>query len=106
MRKVVALALSAWLFLLGCSYAPAFSAEIQHDLEYVQTDADGSPQGNGACGHGCSGHFFAHLVAILDGRAARLPQPRRTSLLSPPNAVGASLASDPFFPPPKFFLSA
>lgn len=105
MRKVVAIALSAWLFLLGSVYAPAFSDEVEHDLAFVQVGDGGLTKGHDAADHGCAGHLSAHLVGIHRHASVEASQPRKVSLLSRQDVFGVSLASDPFLPPPKLFLA-
>lgn len=104
LRKIVALWLSGWLFVLGSGFAAVSAEEIEHDLRCVQLADQGPGKGNAACGHGCAAHFSAHLAAIpaealvrlsFAGNATRYPRADISDIGAP---------SFQFFPPPKVSL--
>jgi hypothetical protein len=102
LRKLVALALSAWLLILGSGNAAAFSAEIEHAVEYVQLEG-GNPSAED--GHGCAGHLSAHLLALSEGCEAQLSETCNTPPVPHPDLRGAYLLPDPFYSPPKLSLA-
>ena len=105
LRKVVALALSAWLLVLGSGYAAASSGEAQHELEWVQAAAQPSGEGGAADLHGCAGHFSAHLLALPQDACALLADSCVASPFLQLDAGLASVVPDRFSPPPKISLA-
>lgn len=102
LRKFVALALSAWLLVLGSGNAAAFSAEIEHAMEYVQLDGGTPPVDDG---HGCAGHLSAHLLAVSDGHEVPFSEARKSAPVPHPDLPGAYLLAEPFYSPPKLLLA-
>lgn len=98
-RKIVALALVAWLLVMGNGYASSLASETQHDLEWAHSDVPG--KASDACGHGCVGHLSAHILAIEQTVQPCCAEPRGTSLVSHPDARALRWHAEPFSPPPK-----
>ena len=99
LRKILALALVAWLLVLSNSYAVALGSETQHDLEWTQADTPDTK--HDACGHGCVGHLSAHIVALEQSVQPCDVAHRRTLLLSHPNARALRWQAEPLSPPPN-----
>lgn len=99
LRKILALALVAWLLVLSNSYAVALGSETQHDLEWAQSDTPDQP--HGTCGHGCVGHLSAHIVALGHSIQPCDGEHRGAPLLSHPDARALRWQAEPFSPPPN-----
>ena len=103
-RRLLAVALSIWLLLLGGSPA-SYAMEIDHELTCVQLVDDGRGEAADACIHGCAGHHASHSVTIpvCDVPAALgslEASPVRTADRFRPGSP-----SEPFYPPPKVSLT-
>lgn len=100
-RKLIALALSVWLLVLGAGVA----GEIEHELSCVQLTDEGGGTGSGACGHGCAAHFSAHLVALGIQRVSFLDRPAKHSMTVRRPGMDAGLTAEPSYQPPRLSLT-
>jgi hypothetical protein len=101
-RKAVALALMAWMLVLGASSAAAFSTEVQHDLEW----SHGAPADTSSVDpHGCAGHVSAHFVTLEQVGAEWMVASSADSFVRHPDAHALAWQPDPFSRPPDPLLA-
>lgn len=100
-RRLIALVLSVWLLVLGAGVA----AEIEHELGCVQLTDEGAGSGGGACSHGCSGHFGAHLLALGAERVSDLGDAGKHSMGAHAPGMDGGLTAESFYQPPRVSLT-
>lgn len=99
-RKALAAFLCVWLLVLSTGYAPAFAAELQHDLESIELAVEGPvPAEEATCSHGCAGHLSAHLFTVEGCATALVAVASGATSFEALYPTGYSVSSALFLPP-------